>query len=333
MNKYLIFRTDRIGDLLITCPLMATIKKHLTNSRITLITSVKNYEYAQSFDIFDKIYIYPEKNLLDKIKFILKLSKIKFDYTLILDGKERSLISSIFVKSVYKVAVITEKKLNLFFKFFKIDYIIDYDTKDLINVYQKSLSKCGISLNIDNFDFIENKKDNNFSSFMKIKNFIHIHLNEKWFSKIYIKKYSDINPNYDDFVDFINILSKKGDVLISTGLIDFDLLNLLKKKFFTKHSEKIYYKKTANSIIYLIYKPTLSDLESLFRKSKILILCHSGIIHAANSFNIKIIDILDENHYDWYRRWISYLKNYNFFYRAKFVDLKTKIVNHIATLD
>ena len=28
MNKYLIFRTDRIGDLLITCPLIATIKKH-----------------------------------------------------------------------------------------------------------------------------------------------------------------------------------------------------------------------------------------------------------------------------------------------------------------
>ena len=55
MNKYLIFRTDRIGDLLITCPLIATIKKHLTNSRITLITSVKNYEYAKSFGIFDKI--------------------------------------------------------------------------------------------------------------------------------------------------------------------------------------------------------------------------------------------------------------------------------------
>ena len=127
-------------------------------------------------------------------------------------------------------------------------------------------------------------------------------------------------------------MSEKGDVLISTGLIDFDLLNLLKKKFFTKHSEKIYYKKTANSIIYLIYKPTLSDLESLFRKSKIFILCHSGIIHAANSFNIKIIDILDENHYDWYRRWISYLKNYNFFYRGQFVDLKTKIVNHITAL-
>ena len=59
MNKYLIFRTDRIGDLLITCPLIVTIKKHLTNSRITLITSVKNYEYAKSFGIFDKIWVQP----------------------------------------------------------------------------------------------------------------------------------------------------------------------------------------------------------------------------------------------------------------------------------
>ena len=38
VNNILIFRTDKIVDLLITCPVVLTIKKHLTNSKITLIT-------------------------------------------------------------------------------------------------------------------------------------------------------------------------------------------------------------------------------------------------------------------------------------------------------
>ena len=329
----LIYRTDRIGDLLITMPAITSIKKHVANSKITLITSYKNYEYAKTFDTFDNIYIFPQNNIISKIKFIIKLSKNKFHYTFIFDGKERSLISALFVKSIHKIAIVTEKKLNFIYRLFKIKYIIDPNTNNLINVHQKVLDKSGIDVKINHFDFIKTKKDNNFSSQININNFIHVHLNEKWFSDIYIKKYSDINPSYDEFIDFINILSKKNNVLISSGLVDFDLLNLLKKNFFIKHSDKIYYKKSESNFIYLIYKPSLNDLESLFKKSKIFILCHSGIIHAANSFGIKIIDILDKNYHNWYLRWISYLKNYNFFYRTRFNVLKEKIINQINSDD
>ena len=229
--------------------------------------------------------------------------------------------------------MITEKKLNFIYRFFKIIYVADYNTKDLIDVHQKVLDKTNIGVKINQFDFIKSKKDNNFSSQININNFIHLHLNEKWFSDIYIKKYTNINPTYEEFTDFIINLSKKNNLLISTGLIDFDLLNLLKEKFFFKHSSKIYYKKNENTYIYLIYKPSLNDLESLFKKSKLFILCHSGIIHAANSFGIKIIDILEEVRYDWYLRWTSYLKNYNFIYRNRFNILKDKIINQVNSLE
>ena len=51
-NNILIFRTDRIGDLLVSCPAIATIKENIIDSEITLITSKKNYEYAKSFNFF-----------------------------------------------------------------------------------------------------------------------------------------------------------------------------------------------------------------------------------------------------------------------------------------
>ena len=76
MNKdILIFRTDRIGDLLITLPAIFSIKKNMACSKITLVASHKNYEYAKSFKIFDNIYVFPENGLIAKIKFFIKLSK------------------------------------------------------------------------------------------------------------------------------------------------------------------------------------------------------------------------------------------------------------------
>ena len=63
INNIMIFRTDRIGDLLISCPAIITIKNYIKDSNITLITSKKNYEYARSLNLFDKVYKFPDKNL------------------------------------------------------------------------------------------------------------------------------------------------------------------------------------------------------------------------------------------------------------------------------
>ena len=58
-KNILIFRTDRIGDLIVTCPTIITIKKYFKNPKITLISSNKNFEYAKSLNIFDQIYKFP----------------------------------------------------------------------------------------------------------------------------------------------------------------------------------------------------------------------------------------------------------------------------------
>ena len=55
MNKVLIFRTDRIGDLLITCPAIISVKNKLKNPKITIVTSSKNYDYAKNLNIFDNV--------------------------------------------------------------------------------------------------------------------------------------------------------------------------------------------------------------------------------------------------------------------------------------
>ena len=145
VNNILIFRTDRIGDLLFTCPAIISIKKHLKDTKITLVGSDKNYNYAKSLEIFDDIFIFTPTSFLEKIKLIYKLSKINFNYIIVFDGKDRSVLSSLlFNKADYKIAVIPEKKFNFLWKFFKIKFVKDDEKTNIIDIYQKVLDYCKI---------------------------------------------------------------------------------------------------------------------------------------------------------------------------------------------
>ena len=329
VNNILIFRTDRIGDLLFTCPAIISIKKHLKDTKITLVGSDKNYNYAKSLEIFDDIFIFTPTSFLEKIKLIYKLSKINFNYIIVFDGKDRSVLSSLlFNKADYKIAVIPEKKFNFLWKFFKIKFVKDDEKTNIIEIYQKVLDYCKIYEPINNFNFLNKKKDNNFSSKISTQSYIHIHLDEKWVNNLYIKSYTDINITYDNFIEFISNISKNNKTLITSGTINFSLLDDLKKNFI-KQDDKIYHKNISSNQVYFIYKPTFDDIESLLRKAKLLVSCHGAITHAANSLNIKILDILEENKSAWYQRFNLYLKNYNSIFRSDFNLLSNEILKHL----
>jgi hypothetical protein len=154
-------------------------------------------------------------------------------------------------------------------------------------------------------------------------------LDEKWIKNFYIATYTDINPKWIDFVTFLESLNKVNNIIITTGLVKFNLISDLKSKYFSKISEKVYIKKNDTRSIYLVLEPSFDDLESLLRNAKILIACHGAIIHASNSFNVKKIDILEKTKVNFYKRFTSYLKNYHVIYRDDFVRLKEEIIKQI----
>ena len=50
MESVLLFRTDRVGDFLLSLSLIKIIKINYPNSKITVVASKKNYDYISSFD-------------------------------------------------------------------------------------------------------------------------------------------------------------------------------------------------------------------------------------------------------------------------------------------
>ena len=323
-KNILIFRTDRIGDLLLTCPSIKTIKEYFPDSKLTIVTSEKNFSYAKTFGFFDKVYLFPKAGIFKKIKLFKELSKKIFDNIFIFDGKDRSILISCFLKSQKKVAKIINKKQAFFCKIFKIKFSYDIFGKDLNNLHQNLLDYSDIDKKIENFDYLTEKKDNNFASKIPLENYIQIHLDEKWFSSTYIKNYNEISPSFEEFGNFLKSLSDKHNVLITTGLFSNNLIERLEINSTEQLTKNIFINNIKENIV-LVKKPSFLDLESILRKTKVLITCHGALTHAAASFNIKIIDIVEESREELVKRYSLYIKNYYIVYRNNFSSIKNRI--------
>ena len=148
-------------------------------------------------------------------------------------------------------------------------FFVDNSDTNLTEIFQKMLNYSNVNVKIDNYNFIKDKKNNNFSKKIPIDKYIHIHLDEKWFNHLYIQKYTNINPNFNEFINFIDKISKHENILITTGLVKLNLINeLIDKKIFEKIDTNIFFKKKNTKSIFLINELTFDDIA--YRKNFIV---------------------------------------------------------------
>ncbi len=295
MSKYLIFRTDRVGDFLLSLILINSIKRNDPSSHITLVASKKNYEYIKSFHNIDYVYCYKE-GFLNRINLINSLRKIFFDFLILHDDKKRSKFISFFLKFNKKVNF--ENTLNL----------------THIKIIQNILNKMDYNLNPDDLNILLNRK------YTKVitNDYIVFHYDEKWSNSTYISSYTDIEPNYDDLYYFLNKLSEKTqlNIIVTTGSKTPPLFSKLSNNNINK---KIIFLKDQNFL----------DLENVISKSYLLISCHGAVSHVASALNIKQIDIIETNKNNPYDRWTSHFRNYKSLKRNKFSNLSNQILNNL----
>ena len=293
MNKYLIFRTDRIGDFLLTAILINSIKRNEPNSIITVVSSENNYDYIKSFDFIDEVILL-KNNFFDKIRLIKKLRKTYYEYVILHDSKKRSSKISLFLKFGLKI----KSNNNL-----DISYI---------EIIKKILSEL-------NFNFIDSDlntlKQRNYNSLdYSNKDFILFHFDEKWIYANYISEYTNIEPSKDALISFINLLliTSNKELIITTGMNCPNILNDI-------------FDNNLDSRITIYKKLDFLDLENLISKCKLLVSCHGSVSHIAAAHQIKQIDIIDEKKLDFYSKWSAHFRNYTPIYRKKFSELSKEI--------
>lgn len=241
--KTLIIRTDKLGDFYQTLPYLNSIKRSYGKENLDLLISENIFDhFAEKSYLYNNIYAFPKKGIIKKIVLIIKLRKNIYDNVLVLDGKDRSAIFSLFLRSIRKIILYEKKKINFLFNIFfsNKSIIIQKDKKITdVDLYNKMLSQMNINNKPMDYNFI------NYSSLTnsilpnklseKFKKYTLIHLDERWFSKLYIKEFSDINPSVESFLSFmINFFdNRKQNIIITTGIIKLPFMNLLCDKIFT----------------------------------------------------------------------------------------------------
>ena len=328
MNNYLFFRTDRIGDFLVSAILLNSIKRNDEKSHITIVCSKKNFFYVNSLKFVDEVYLYPEK-FIEKIFFFLKLNKRNYNLIGALDGKKRSIYFSIFLKSKIKVLMTTKFLFKKIFKFFFSNIFYFKEIKSKQDEILKVLNLLDMTFIEEDMFFL--KKHNILSKKIKeISNYLIFHFDEKWIFETYIKKYKSIEPNLDDFKLFIKKIleNTKHNLVITTGQKENHIIREFKRNLI-KINENLYEKDLNNKVIQLYTNQDFFDLKYLIKNCEYLITCHGATTHLANAFNKKIFDIFDVSQETFYKKWNSHIKDYTFFYREDFKILNVKILSKI----
>ena len=273
-HKICIIRDDRLGDTILTLPIIQKLRKTYIDSRITLVISSISEELVKKFDFFDNLII--SKNNIETIR---KINQSKFD--LILNFSPlKNRFYKLFLKSKTKVHLSFQSRYkyknrrSIQIAFLKIFFhkIYCYERNDLNKLCHqtefmdkllvsegvyKSEKPNKINLNLGNnliFDYL-------------------IHLSDRWFKSDYRNK---------DLINLIGILIKTNSkICITTDLyLSNDLKNLI---------DEIIKNFKLNCFI----KPSFEEWINLIDQSNVIMTFESGCSHICGILNKKTLIIYD----------------------------------------
>ena len=321
MKKFLIFRTDRIGDFIASKIIFESIKSNNNKNVIDVVCSKYNKKYLEYYKYINKLIILDRQSIKNYISSILQLRNVEYDYLIILDGKRRSFIFSLFIKSIDKYIVVKNKKLKLFTKFFSYKDFLNSEKnsqfKNFVNFLNIIKIKPVIKFNYYKDYIIKSNK------FLKYKNYLHLHLDEKWFEGYYHEDYDYMNLNSYNLNLFLLYLKKKFNkkIIITSGFKKINNLEYFVKNYFFKFKNSFIHKTLKSKIIF-IHNLDFRDIEIIVKNSNMLITCEGSVSHVSNSFNIPTLCLIQRSRKKTAMFWTSHMKKINYLYRS---DIKQVI--------
>ena len=332
--KSLIFRTDRIGDFILSAPFIQTYKKRNPNSKIVLVSSDYNYNYVKNFDFIDDVISIKIDNKLyskiySSINLFFKLRKHKYKDIIILDGKNRSFFTS-FLLPGQKNVLYKSNLLKNITKFLNHKVVNNYEIQPQYKNLNFLANLIGFNVESENINIYE--KYNFSSTHNSKKKYILIHLDEKWFTKHYYHDFTDIKPDYQNLIILIKKIIKntnnKYSIKITSGFKRLNIINELIQDF-NKEMPNRYFKEIDGIIVEYIDKISFFELESIVKNSSFLLCCEGGVSHASHNLKIPTLAFYEESRLEHIIHWTGHMDKINLYPRKNLV----KIINDQSFFD
>ena len=317
MKKILIFKSDRIGDLINISSIIKNLKHNFGNSEITLVCSKYNSEIAKFYPELSAILIFENSIIKFILKYFDKIFLNKYDYIFQLDGKKKSYFLSVILKSKFKSSLLYIKQKNILG--------FNYNLRRpnfLISLFYDYLSECNEKLDKEtnykyhylnlylsmlknyNLNIITNEHYLPFKGIIDpyFTDYFHIHIDERW-SKF------DVSF-YDKFLNSLLTENNTRKYYITSNINGNEFFINIKKNLVMKKNIRFNENASLKELINIIYNchTSLSN--------------HTGLtVHVAAAFKKNIIDIVSPElnlHYD---RWIPNKINYKRYNVKNFTNI------------
>lgn len=276
--EIIILQFNRLGDALLTTPVLRELKKSFLKNKITVVVKDKGaYEVLKNNPFIDNLIFI--KSFLDILKFIFKKREnsfsVLFDFSFV--SFYYSLFFSIFLKSKIKIGVENHQKIG-FFKLKNFNFLFDKTIKYkesfpyIADYFLSFLKVFNISEHNNKLDFFPESCDYNKFKIPNYK-YILIHPGTR-----------NLENSYLEWEDLIKIILKKyGNeykIIILGNKIEFNLIK------FPLDDLILNYKN-----IYHIKNTSLSEVAKLIDNSSLFLGLDSGVSHLAISRRAKSVVI------------------------------------------
>jgi len=295
--KICIERSDRMGDMILTLPVIQGIKEKNPQAIIHVIASQKNSKICKQFNLIDKIF---EKSKLSSSfnNLTKSISAEKYDYYFTFSPGWFGLRLGFFSKSKFKSSLILKSRYNsnIFSKLGQIIFSKLFYSKSLVinrfkslqenkNIHQTNMmmdvvSKSGIAISRKTqtkFIF------NNVFTLNKNKPVCIIHLSSKWINDYYSE---------ENFNDLLKLLNEKDIFIYLTT--DETTKNKFSKIFetFDAVEDPSDIQKSEKSIL-ICNNFNFENWTSLLNQADYVITPESGCTHIASLTKCKLAVIYD----------------------------------------
>lgn len=282
-KRILIIRTDRIGDVVLSTPVIKALRDKFPSSFIAMMTSPSTQELAKGNPYLNEVIVYDKdklhKSIFSSFKFALELRRKKFDLALILHSTNR--VNIITCLAGVRERVGYGRRLG-FLLTKNIPYCKHKGEKHEVQYNLDILRSIGIdiieaSLFMPRDKEAESWADDLLLSFQITKGYklVVIHPSASCVSRMWpIERFAEVSSvlieNYD------------ARVIIVAGINDTPLADKL--------ASLIKY-----PVINLAGKTTLMQLASIFRRSTLLISNDSGPVHMAVACGLPVVVLFGRN--------------------------------------
>ena len=293
-------RNDRMGDMILTLPVVQGLKEVNKDWKIDVVCSKKNQNICENYKSINKFFLLQNK-FYQVLNTISNLRNENYDYIFTFSPGIISILISIFSKSKTKSLLIFKSryKNNYMSKFFDrilgkifftncliIDRQLRYSQNIPIHqteVMMELVTKNGLNLN-------NNVEIKNVIEFDKIdsssKKLCLIHLSSKWINKYFSE---------EKFINLLdNLRNLEINIVMTTDVTSKNIFNEIFKKYEIITNERFENLKTINNVL-ILDQLNFDNWTSIINSSTYVITPECGCTHIASLCETKLCVIYDSD--------------------------------------